>query len=180
MKKDNSMKVVVISGSPRKNANTQFMMKPVYEYAKSKNHDVKFINLSEGGIDYYVGPEHNYSETTKQAAKDIIEADVWLIGTPIYNSFFSSALKNLFEFINYKSTAGKVAGLAILASGNIGFTDVQTLLTQLMSYFKVITNPKAVYMTADMIKEGSIIDDTARTRLNELVDETLAIASKLS
>ena len=31
------MKVVVISGSPRKNANTQIMMKHVFEYAKSKN-----------------------------------------------------------------------------------------------------------------------------------------------
>ena len=30
------MKVVVISGSPRKNANTQVMMKHVFEYAKQK------------------------------------------------------------------------------------------------------------------------------------------------
>ncbi len=173
------MKVVIISGSPRKNGNTQFMMKFVHEYVKSKNHEVKFINLSEGGIDYYSGPDVDYSQTTKQAAKDITDADIWLIGSPIYNSFFSSALKNLFEFINYKNTEGKVAGMAILASGNIGFTDVQTLLTQLMSYFKVITNPKAVYMTADMIKDGAIIDETSKTRLKELVDETLDLASKL-
>ncbi len=32
-----SMKTVVISGSPRKNANTEIMMLYVYEYAKSKN-----------------------------------------------------------------------------------------------------------------------------------------------
>ena len=74
--------------------------------------------------------EVNYNEKTLQAVKDITEADVWVIGTPIYNSMFSAALKNLFEFVNYKETAGKTAGLAILASGMIGFTDVQTLLTQ--------------------------------------------------
>ena len=66
-----------------------------------------------------------------------------------------------------------------MASGNIGFTDVQTLLTQLMSYFRVVTNPKAVYMTADMIKNEVIIDETSKTRLIELVDETLTLASKL-
>ncbi len=38
------MKVVVISGSPRKNAVTQVMMKYVYDYAKSKNQDTKLIN----------------------------------------------------------------------------------------------------------------------------------------
>jgi NAD(P)H-dependent FMN reductase len=173
------VKIVVLSGSPRKTASTQVMMKFAYEYAKSKNPDTKLINLSDGGIDYYRGPNENYSQTTLQAAKDITEANVWLIGTPIYNSFFSSALKNLFEFINYKNTAGKTAGIAILASGNIGFIDVQTLLTQLMSYFRVITNPKAVFMTADMIKDDTIIDENSKARLKELVDETILLASKL-
>ena len=153
------MKVVVISGSPRKNANTEIMMKHVFEYAKQKNADTKFINLSEDGFEYYRGflNEVNYNEKTLQAVKDITEADVWVIGTPIYNSMFSAALKNLFEFVNYKETAGKTAGLAILASGMIGFTDVQTLLTQLMSYFKVITNPTPVFMTADKIEDGQIL-----------------------
>ena len=75
----------------------------------------------------------------------LMDADVWLIGTPIYNSFFSSALKNLFEYVNYKKTEGKVGGMAILAAGQIGFIDVQTLLTQLLSYFKIITNPKSCF-----------------------------------
>jgi len=168
----------VISGSPRKNANTQIMMKHVFEYAKEKNPDTKFINLSENGFEYYRGflNEIDYNEKTLEAAKSITEADVWLIGTPIYNSMFSAALKNLFEFINYKETGGKTAGLAILASGMIGFTDVQTLLTQLMSYFKVLTNPTPVFMTADKIEDGKITSTEVKTRLNELVDKTLEIA----
>jgi FMN reductase len=172
------MKVVVISGSPRKTANTQIMMKFVFDYTKSKNADTKFINLSDGGIDYFRGPGENYSHTTTQAAQDIMDADVWLIGTPIYNSFFSSALKNLFEYVSYKNTAGKTVGLAIMASGQINFTYVQTILTQLMSYFRVITNPKAVFMTVDQIKDNTVTDENAKARLKELVDETLLLASR--
>lgn len=171
------MKIVVISGSPRGGSNTQIMMKFVYEYAKTKNEETVFINLSENKVDCYRGPNEKYSEATLQAAKDITEANVWLVGTPIYNSFFSSSFKNLFEYINYKKTAGKIAGIAIMASGNIGFIDVQTLITQLMSYFRVITNPKAVYMTVDMVKDG-IVAEEAKARLRELVDETLTLASK--
>ena len=172
------MKIVVISASPRKTANTQIIMKYVNEYTKSKNPETKFINLSEGGFEYYRGflNQVDYNEKTLQAARDITEADIWLIGTPIYNSMFSAALKNLFEFINYKETEGKTAGLAILASGMIGFTDVQTLLTQLMSYFRVITNPTPVFMTADKIEDGQITSDDVKSRLNELVDKTLSIA----
>ena len=173
------MKIVVISGSPRKNANTQVIMKYVFEYTKSKNQDTKLINLSEGQIEYYRGPDIEYDETTKMAASDIMDADVWLIGSPIYNSFFSSALKNLFEYIDYKKTPGKVAGMTILAAGSIGFTNVQTLITQLLSYFRVITNPKAVFLTTQSVSENSITDEDAKNRLKEMVDETLEIASKL-
>ena len=74
-------------------------MKYVTEYLNNSSLEgleVKLINLSDGGIDYYTG-DGNFSDTTKEAIKNITEADVWIIGTPIYNSFFSSALKNLFE-----------------------------------------------------------------------------------
>ena len=171
------MKVVVISASPRKGANTQIMMEYLYNYAKTKNADTKFIDLSKDKIDCYQGLGESYSQITMQSARDVTEADVWFVGSPIYNSLFSSALKNLFEYINYKETAGKTAGIAILASGSIGFTNVQNMITGLMSYFRVITNPKAVYMTVDQIKDGKIIDEKAITRLRELVDETLKLAS---
>jgi len=178
------MKVVVISASPRKIGKTQTIMKYVAEYMLDNDTgisplEVKFINLSEGGIDYYTG-DGNFSDATKEAIKNITEADVWIIGTPIYNSFFSSALKNLFEYIDYKKTAGKTAGLVIVASGNSGFADVQTLLTQLMSYFNVITNPRAVFVTADTVDNGEIINEDVMDRLNQLVDETLELARKVS
>jgi NAD(P)H-dependent FMN reductase len=173
------MKVAIISGSPRKNGKTQIIMKYVFEYVKSKNLDVKLINLSDGLIEYFRGPEEKYNDFTVNAADDIMDADVWLIGSPIYNSFFSSALKNLFEYINYKKTAGKVAGIIILASGNIGFINVQTLITQLLSYFRVFTNPKAVFLTTESISENDISDEDSKKRLRELVDETLKLSTKL-
>ena len=173
------MKVVIISGSPRKNANTQIVMKYVYDYTKEKNSETKLINLSEGKIEYFRGPGEEYNIETKTAANDLMEADVWIIGTPIYNSFFSSALKNLFEYVNYKKTAGKIAGVVILASGNIGFIDVQTLITQLLSYFRVITNPKAVFLTTDSLSDNAVSDKDAQDRLKTMIDETLELASKI-
>ena len=176
------MKVVVISASPRKIAKTQVFMKYITEYLNNSSLEgleVKLINLSDGGIDYYTG-DGNFSDTTKEAIKKITEADVWIVGTPIYNSFFSSALKNLFEYIDYKKTAGKTAGLVIIAAGNSGFTDVQTLLTQLMSYFNVITNPQAVFIMADTAENDQITNEDVKTRLKQLVDQTLELASKVS
>jgi len=153
-------------------------MKYVYEYTKTKNPDTKFINLAEGQIECYKGYDVEYNDAAKTAAADIMDADIWLIGTPIYNSFFSSALKNLFEYVDYKKTAGKVAGMAILAAGDIGFINVQNLLTQLLSYFRIVTNPKAVFLTTKSISDNSISDEEVKKRLVEMVDETLDLAAK--
>lgn len=173
------MKVVIISASPRKNGNTHLAMNYVFEYVKTKNVDVKLLNLSEEKIECYRGPEEEYNDVTKNAANDVMGADVWLIGSPIYNSFFSSALKNLFEYVNYKKTEGKVAGIVIMAAGNIGFVDVQTMITQLLSYYRVITNPKAAFLTVDSVSENSLTDESAKERLREMVDGTLKIAFRM-
>lgn len=172
------MKVVVLSASPRKEAKTQFAMRVAYEHAKASYPETTFINMAETPIDCYRGFGESYSEVTMNAAKAIMEADVWIIGTPIYNSFFSSALKNIFEYVDYKKTAGKVAGMAIVASGEIGFNNVQTLLTQLLSYFGVITNPTAVYLTADKLNADSV-DEKCAMRIKEMVDKTLELATKI-
>ena len=64
-----NMKIVVISGSPRKNANTQVMMKYVFEYAKSKNPNTKLINLSEDQIQYFRGADVEYNDATRNCCK---------------------------------------------------------------------------------------------------------------
>ena len=56
--------------------------------------------------------------------------------------------------------------------------DVQTLLTQLMSYFRVITNPTPVFVTADKMADGKIIDEDVKSRLNQMVDKTLELAKR--
>jgi len=48
-----------------------------------------------------------------------------------------------------------------------------------VSYFRVVTNPKAVFLTTEAITDNSVSDVNAQNRLKEMVDETLELASKL-
>jgi hypothetical protein len=43
----------------------------------------------------------------------------------------------------------------------------------------VITNPKAVFLTVDSISNNVLSDESAKNRLNEMVDGTLEMATKL-
>jgi hypothetical protein len=47
-----------------------------------------------------------------------------------------------------------------------------------MSYFRVITNPIPVFVTADKMVDGKIIDDDVKSRLNQMVDKTLELAKR--
>lgn len=172
------MKVAVVSASPRSGSVTQHMMRLVHELA-SRRDESEFLNLAEIRVDQFRGHGERYGEQTTRAARVMTEADVWMIGTPVYNSFYSSALKNLAEYLDYKKTPGKVAGLAVMASGEISFTYVQSLLTQMMSYFGVVTNPKAVFMTADKVRDGGVSDPESRQRVADLVESTLDLAAKV-
>ncbi len=49
-----------------------------------------------------------------------------------------------------------------------------------MSYFNVITNPRSVFIMADTAEDDQITVDDVKTRLKQLVDETLKLASKVS
>ena len=44
------MKVVVLSGTPRKDGNTQIIMKHVLDYVNQKDVEVKFINLADDDL----------------------------------------------------------------------------------------------------------------------------------
>ena len=148
-------------------------MNHAYNYLKNQSHQLDLIDLADKNIEMYRGVGVDYNQVTMDLINKLTEADIWIIGTPVYNSFFSSAVKNVFEYINYKNTAGKIAGLIIVASGHISFKSVQTNLTQLMSYFGVLTNPNTVYITVDEIDENNRLKKELSLRLENVLDEAI-------
>ena len=65
--------------------------------------------------------------------------------------------------------------MIIVASGHISFKSVQTNLTQLMSYFGVITNPNPVYITVDELDENNQLSKELRLRLENVLDKTIEL-----
>jgi hypothetical protein len=49
-----------------------------------------------------------------------------------------------------------------------------------MSYFNVITNPKAVFVMANTAVDDQIISEDVKSRLEQLVHDTLTLARKVS
>jgi len=84
------MKISIVSGSPRKLSKTIHVMSHVHDYLNNKSYHLDLIDLSDDNIEMYHGSNEAYNQTTKELINKLTEADVWIIGTPIYNSFLAA------------------------------------------------------------------------------------------
>ena len=108
------MKIVVINGSPRMNWNTAMLLKEAVRGAKEKGHEVEYINLYSvkflGCRSCLLCKLKDIDEPYKCHFKDeltpilekILGADKLIIGSPIYFSEPTSAVRSLLGKDNIK------------------------------------------------------------------------------
>jgi multimeric flavodoxin WrbA len=129
------MKVLGISGSPRKDGNTELMVKKALEACRQAGAETSYIALSEKEINYCRGcyscrnnPRHECVQEDDAAAilAEMRSADAIIIGSPTYFAQVSGKLKSLFDRtlplrMNGFLLSGKVGGaLAVGGSRNGG------------------------------------------------------------
>jgi NAD(P)H-dependent FMN reductase len=167
------MKILVINGSPSKKGSTKSASELALECVKEK-WDADILDLSKNEVDCFIGFGEKYSEKSKRIVSSLKDYDGFIICSPVYNASFSSMIKNLFEHVDYKTLGGKVAGFIVVSGGSLSYIAVQTQLTTLMSYFKIISNPSAVFLGSDAFdKNKKIKDRGAKKRIDDLVESTI-------
>ena len=175
------MKILIIAGSPRKNSLTNVLAKFAYDYAKEKKLDADILDLSKTPLDPFRGFGEKYSKHTDDTIARIKDKyQVLIIATPVYDSGFSSAVKNIFEHSNYKELKGKTAGFIIMASGRISSLLVNNQLKAMTDYFGIYSNPKGVYAASEDFTGMELNSEVIQERIKELVDSTFEMAEKLS
>ena len=173
------MKILIICGSPRKNSLTRVLTDLAHSYTKEKysSAQIEYLDLGKYPVDNFRGLEEEYSQQTKDAIKLVESSPILIIGTPVYNGLLSSALKNLFEHMNYKALDGHIAGFIVHSSGTISSLQVEGQLMALMTYFRVVSNPRAVFTSKDrhFDAQGNPTDAEVTKRIHKLVDETVSM-----
>lgn len=176
------MKVLILSASPRKNSHSRALADVAIEYfQKTFKKKPEILDLNATKVDIFRGFGEKYSPATVKAIEALKEADAVIISTPVYNASFSSVLKNIFEHSNYKSLKGMVVGFIINGGTQKSFENVQTLLTSMMNYFGIFSNPQPVFVYSGDF-EGittKLSNDSIKDRIADLVDSTVELKKKL-
>ncbi|WP_075981726.1 NADPH-dependent FMN reductase [Bacillus massilinigeriensis] len=176
------MKILGISGALI-GAKTAIIVNEVLTYAKEKNPniEVELIDLRDYQVEFVDGrPFAAYNNDTQTVVNKILEADAFVIGTPIYQSSITGVLKNLFDHLPTTVFESKIVGLVSTAGSNRHFLVAETQLKPIISFFKAIIASKNVFVTnADFNKENVIIEEDIKTRLAELAEEIVTLHQKL-
>ena len=133
------MKVLGIVGSPRKNSNTEIMVKAAMDGAREAGAEVEILNITEKDIAPCNGCEFcadtsecSISDDMQQVLTSLLEADGIFVGTPVYFWSVSAQVKafmdRTYAIIRERKLRGKVGGAAVVAR-RAGCANAYSLLT---------------------------------------------------
>jgi len=138
------------------------------------------LDTADGrGIDSYEGD-------TAAALDLIVEADAYVVGTPVYRGSYSGALKNLLDMVPRGQWQGDVApfenaavGLVATGATDHHFLAVDQELRPAFAFFGAHAVGGATYASGDDFDDGELVDADLRERLELLGEATVDLAAAI-
>ena len=132
------MKIVVLTGSPRKNGNTNYMADRFIAGAKEAGHEVYKFDCAQKDISGCIGCNHCnmngpciYDDDFTQLRPKLIEADLVAFVSPMYYFGFSSQLKRVID--RFYAINGQIKGASKKAVFMMAYADTSKTEAEAMT-----------------------------------------------
>lgn len=173
------MKILVVTGSPRKGGNTEIMAETFAEAARERGHEVPVWKLSEKKVEPCLGCEYCVShggvcvqqDDMNEILKDVRTTDMLVIASPIYWFDVSAQTKCFIDRLYGVAQKGfHISSMAMLLnSGSPGvFAAAQTQLNGICSFLK--WENKGMITAPNMTEKGSIRHTDALQRVRAFAE----------
>ncbi|WP_430505604.1 NADPH-dependent FMN reductase [Haloparvum sp. PAK95] len=154
--------------------------------AAAATHDVdtELLHLAEYDLVTADGRGlENYEGDTAEALEKVVEADAYVVGTPVYRGSLSGALKNLFDMVPRGMWAADVApfeeaavGLVATGATNHHYLAIDQELRPIFSFFGANTVGGSVYANDEQFDDDKrVADEDVRERLADLGRATVEL-----
>ena len=107
------------------------------------------------------------------------EADLLVVGTPVYRASYTGALKHLFDLVHHDALAGKPVVLAATGANSLHGLVTEHQLRPLLSFFRALTVPTAVYATEADFAGEEVIGLAVTERVAQAAHEAAELARRI-
>ncbi|MBR3118890.1 MULTISPECIES: NADPH-dependent FMN reductase [Bacillales] len=172
------MKIVALSGS-KVGTKTKTAMNYTVKSINDKipEMDVTLIDLADYDIQFSDGRNYlEYAGDTKYVAKTIMEADIIIIGTPIFQASIPATLKNIFDLLPINAFQDKIVSLLVTAGSSKHYLIAEQQLKPILAYMQAQIVQKYVFIEEKDFYRNEITSDDVLFRIDRLIEDTVLLA----
>lgn len=162
------MKILVISGGPRKHGRTAIAARYI-----ERTHGFHTMDLSVMEVPLYNGEEEQATNPVVQSLRqNVLEADAVLLLSPEYHSAMSGAMKNTLDLLGSTQFLHKPVGLIAIAGGGKGGINCLNNMRTVMRGVYANAIPRQLVLdpsTFDYDSDGLVQE--AAEQVNGLIEE---------
>lgn len=166
--------MLVVCGSRREPSRTRTLTDHIAEHARDAGLAVETLDLHESPMELFDGRETaEYDELTREAVEAFLDAELYVIASPVYFGGISGALKNLIDHIPYEEfqEASRTAGLVMTGRDRRHEYLLNSQLRATMVYLGVDVPTASVFATEADFDEFTLTDSSVQDQLATLIDE---------
>lgn len=170
-------RVVAVSGSLHEPSKTTALIRAIAAaVAERAPVDVTLIELTT------IGPQlagtlrrDQLSPALEAQLRAIEDADLLIVGSPVYRASFTGLFKHLFDFVGQYALVGKPVLLAATGGGERHALMIEHQLRPLFSFFQALTLPVGVYASDTDFDGYSISSEVLHARVALAADRALPL-----
>lgn len=117
-----------------------------------------------------------YTGDTAKVIEKVTEADMVVIGTPVFQGSITGVLKNLFDLLPTTVLRNKVVGLVATGGTYQHYLVIETQLRPIIGYFHAFVAPGHIYVHNGQFNEkNEIFDMDILRRIEQLAEEMVSM-----
>lgn len=177
-------KVLIISGSPRKDSKSVRVAKHLYSILK-QTEGVKplILDVRDNPLPVFESVFENIETTPdlyKSLAKNMIQADAYIIISPEYNGSYTASVQNLFD--HFPRQQKKVYGIVTATNGSMGgMRASQQLLLLVIALFGIVSPYMLVtpFVDKKFDEDGTLLDNTFQPKVDLFLNQFIWLVDKI-
>ncbi len=141
---------------------------------KYEGKEVDILDLADYNVEFSDGRNYlDYTGDTGKVVRTIMEADVLIIATPVFQASIPGTLKNIFDLLPMDAFVDKTVGIIAVAGSPKHYLVVEQQLKPILSFMKAQLATSYVFAESKDIVKGEIMNQNVLFRIDHLVDNIM-------